>query len=52
MDKFQSAHWLDKLKNEKFKNRVLQIMDEEVILKFDKRTGDATDFYGDDEDEK
>jgi len=50
VDKFQTAHWMDKLQDEKFKNRVLQIMDEEVILKFDKRLGEASDFYGDDEE--
>ena len=50
VDKFQTAHWVDKLKDDKFKNRVLQIMDEEIILKFDKRLGEASDFYGDDEE--
>ena len=44
-EKFQSARWLDKLEDEKFKSRVLEIMDEEVVRKFDKRTGDATEFY-------
>ena len=33
------------MQEESFKNRVLEIMDEEVILKFDKRDGDATEFY-------
>tara|TARA_R110000851_G_scaffold206903_1_gene358881 strand:+ start:261 stop:437 length:177 start_codon:yes stop_codon:yes gene_type:complete len=33
------------LTNEKFRDRVLDIMDEEVILKFDKRQGEAADFY-------
>ena len=44
-EKFQSARWLDKLSDDKFRNRVLAIMDEEVVLKFDKRTGNASDFY-------
>lgn len=44
-EKFQSARWLDKLQNDKFKARVLEIMDEEVVMKFDKRTGDATEYY-------
>ena len=33
------------LTSEKFRDRVLDIMDEEVILKFDKRQGEAADFY-------
>jgi len=33
------------LTNQKFRDRVLNIMDEEVILKFDKRQGEAADFY-------
>ena len=33
------------LANDKFRDRVLDIMDEEVILKFDKRQGKAEDFY-------
>ena len=52
VDKFQTAHWLDKLKDEKFRSRVLQIMDEEVILKFDKRLGEASDFYGEEDEEE
>ena len=44
-EKFQSARWIDKLQDDKFKALVLEIMDEEVVLKFDKRTGDATEFY-------
>jgi len=44
-EKFQKSSWLTKLSNEKFKTRVLQIMDEEVIMKFEDKTGKATDFY-------
>ena len=33
------------LTSQKFRDRVLEIMDEEVILKFDKRQGEAADFY-------
>ena len=44
-EKFQSAKWLEKLQNEKFRKKVLDIMDEEVIMKFDKRLGNAEDFY-------
>ena len=48
-EKFQGSGWAEKLQDEKFKNRVLEIMDEEIILKFDKRTGNAEDFYENDE---
>jgi len=44
-EKFQGAKWMDKLKNEKFRNRILEIMDDEIIMKFDKREGNASDFY-------
>ena len=44
-EKFQAAKWMTKLQNEKFKNRILEIMDEEVIMKFDNREGNASDFY-------
>jgi len=48
-EKFQAAKWNEKLKSEKFRNRILQIMDEEVIMKFDKREGKAEDFYDNEE---
>jgi recombination protein RecA len=44
-EKFRSADWLDKMKNEKFRNRIMEIIDEEVIRKFDERTGEANYFY-------
>ena len=44
-EKFQAAKWKEKLQNEKFKARVLQIMDEEIVMKFDTRQGKAEDFY-------
>ena len=44
-EKFQGSGWLDKLQNEKFRARALEVMDEEIILKFDERTGNAEDFY-------
>ena len=44
-DKFQPSKWKNMLTSEKFRDRVLDIMDEEVILKFDKRQGEAADFY-------
>tara|TARA_R110000824_G_scaffold8737_3_gene39548 strand:- start:13028 stop:14149 length:1122 start_codon:yes stop_codon:yes gene_type:complete len=48
-EKFQATKWVDKLKEEKFKARVLEVMDEETILRFDKRIGEAADFYDTDE---
>ena len=51
-EKFQSATWIDKLQNEKFKDRVLEIMDEEIILKFQNREGDASNFYDVDGEEE
>ena len=44
-EKFQRKKWLDKLENEKFRERVLQIIDQDVIMKFDNRTGNASDYY-------
>lgn len=44
-EKFQRKGWLKKLEDEKFSNRVLQIIDEDVIKKFSDRTGKASDFY-------
>ena len=49
--KFQRANWLDKLQEPKFRQRVMDIMDEEVILKFEKRQGKAEDFYDVDKEE-
>jgi len=48
-EKFQASKWTEKLSNEKFKNRVLTIMDEEIIMKFENRSGNASDFYESDE---
>ena len=44
-DKFQSSGWKKKLEEPKFKQRVLEIMDEEIIMKFDTRQGSAESFY-------
>ena len=49
-EKFQASKWKEKLQDEKFKNRILTIMDEEIILKFENREGDATNFYNVDEE--
>jgi RecA/RadA recombinase len=43
--KFQRKKWLTMLEDELFRKKVLQIMDEDVIMKFDKRTGNAENFY-------
>ena len=34
-----------KLKDEKFYNTVLKLLEEEVVMKFDKRIGEPSDFY-------
>jgi len=44
-EKFQGATWVEKLQNEKFKTRALEIMDEEVIRKFNDRIGEGEAFY-------
>jgi len=49
-EKFQRKGWLAKLENDKFKERVLQLMDNDVIKKFSERTGKASDFYDSDVD--
>jgi len=43
--KFQSAKWSEKLEDEKFKSRILQLMDEEIIMRFENKVGDAETFY-------
>lgn len=48
-EKFQATKWVEKMQDEKFRQRVYQIIDEEVIYKFDSRQGKAEDFYEDEE---
>jgi len=43
--KFQQSNWEEFMKEESFKKAVLDIMDREVIVKFDTREGDAKNFY-------
>ena len=43
--KFQQSSWEDLMKEESFKKAVLDIMDREVVVKFDTREGDAKNFY-------
>jgi len=50
--KFQSKDWKDKLLDENFKKAVLNIMDEEIVLKFEERKGDASSYYNLDEEVK
>ena len=49
-EKFQASKWVEKLQDDAFRKRVLEIMDEEVIRKFDDRSGDPAEYY-DDENE-
>ena len=44
--KFQGTKWVERLQDDTFRETVLEIMDEEVILKFDQRVGPAEEFYG------
>ena len=44
-EKFQAAKWLSKLQDKKFKERVLEVMDEDIIMRFEKKQGKAEDFY-------
>ena len=48
-EKFQRKQWVTKLEDEKFRESVLTIMDEDVIMKFKNREGNASDFYDADE---
>ena len=50
-EKFQAAMWIDKLQNPKFKSRVLEIMDKELIKNFETKEGHASNYYNIDGDE-
>jgi len=43
--KFQPSKWVEKMEDETFRSRVYELMDEEVVQKFDQRIGNAKDFY-------
>ena len=44
--KFQPSKWAETIKaDEEFRTKIVQLMDEEVVQKFDKRVGKAEDFY-------
>tara|TARA_Y100000593_G_scaffold53303_1_gene99861 strand:- start:502 stop:1647 length:1146 start_codon:yes stop_codon:yes gene_type:complete len=48
-EKFQGRTWTEKLQIPAFRQRVYDIMDEEIIYKFDRREGNASAFYDNDE---
>jgi|TARA_R110000824_G_scaffold11540_7_gene50448 recombination protein RecA len=51
--KFQPSKWSDIIMEDKgFRDRVINIMDEEVVLKFKLREGKASDFYDHDSEEQ
>jgi recombination protein RecA len=50
--KFQASKWGDFMKEKKFNDRVMQLLDEEVVLKFDKRLVEASNFYEEEEVEE
>jgi len=49
--KFQAAKWGEFMLDSKFRDRVLRLVDEEVVLKFDNRDVDAQHFYDETESE-
>ena len=51
-EKFQATKWVEKMQDDKFRQRVYQIIDEEVIYKFDTRQGKAEDFYESEEEDE
>ena len=44
-EKFRKDDWATKMQEEKFRNRIMELVDEEIVRKFDDRTGSASDFY-------
>ena len=49
--KFQPSKWTELItSDQEFRNHVTQIMDEEIVQKFDKREGDASTYYEDQDD--
>ena len=49
--KFQTKQWIEKLQDSEFRQAVLDVMDEEVIMKFESRTGEASKYYEEKEEE-
>jgi recombination protein RecA len=52
IEKFQSRQWIDKLNEQMFCDRVMELLEEEVVMKFDKRIGDSSDFYEETKEKK
>ena len=51
--KFQPSKWTELVKtDDEFRAKVLELMESEVIQKFDKRQGTAADFYDEEETTK
>jgi recombination protein RecA len=48
--KFQASKWTERLQDPVFRKTVMEVMDDEVIMKFDKRIGEAADFYEESEE--
>tara|TARA_B100000131_G_C18062673_1_gene591135 strand:+ start:246 stop:1394 length:1149 start_codon:yes stop_codon:yes gene_type:complete len=49
--KFQPSKWSDIIMTDsEFRQRVIEVMDQEIVQKFDKRQGDASSFYEDPDD--
>ena len=44
-EKFRSVEWVEKMKDDKFRNRIMELIDDEIVRKFDDRTGEASEFY-------
>ena len=49
--KFQPSRWMQALEDPEFKNNILELIDIEVIQKFDKREEEAKSFYDKGEEE-
>ena len=50
--KFQAKQWVEKLQDPEFRQVVFDVMDEEVIMKFDTRQGEASQYYDTEVEEK
>ena len=48
-ERFQRKQWTNKLESDKFRESVLKIIEDDVIMKFDKKQRNAADYYGDEE---
>jgi RecA/RadA recombinase len=50
LEKYQASGWTDKLKDDKFKDRVVELMNKEIIMRFENKEGPAGDLYDVDSD--